>query len=62
MYSETISLLSYFGGVLVITGVIIGTLDKSIKKESRDIYMGILFGISSAIHCVFCFITKANYG
>ena len=45
MYSETISLLSYFGGVLVITGVIIGTLDKSIKKESRDIYMGILFGV-----------------
>jgi len=45
MYNESISLFSYLGGILVIFGVIIGTVKTPQKKSPKDLYLGILYGL-----------------
>ena len=41
MYQEVISLLAYLGGVLVISGVIIGTMERPENRTKREIYIGL---------------------
>ena len=45
MFDEVISIISYFGGVLVITGVIIGTNDHSIKSTPKQLILGVIYGL-----------------
>ena len=45
MYQEVISVFAYFGGVLVISGVIIGTMEKPENKTPKNIYIGVFCGI-----------------
>ena len=44
MYQEVISVFAYFGGVLVIAGVIMGTMEKPENRSPRDIYIGSFYG------------------
>ena len=44
MYQEVISLLAYLGGVLVISGVIIGTMERPENRTKREIYIGLFYG------------------
>ena len=44
MFGEVISLQAYFGGALVITGIIIGFLEKPKNKRPEDIAWGVLYG------------------
>ena len=44
MYQEVISVFAYFGGVLVIAAVIIGTMEKPENRNPRDIYLGFFYG------------------
>ena len=44
MYQEVISVFAYLGGVLVIAGVIIGTMEKPENRSPRDIYIGSFYG------------------
>ena len=44
MYQEVISVFAYLGGVLVIAGVIIGTMEKPDNRSPRDIYIGSICG------------------
>ena len=45
MFGEVISLISYLGGLLVILGVIIGTIDRDLKRTPKEILYGVLFGL-----------------
>ena len=45
MYQEVISIFAYFGGFLVIFGVVIGTMEKPENKTPQNIYIGVLFGV-----------------
>ena len=45
MYQEVISVFAYLGGVLVISGVIIGTMEKPDNKTPKNIYIGVFYGI-----------------
>jgi len=45
MYGEVISFISYIGGTLVIIGVIIGTIDKSLDDSPKQIILGVLYGL-----------------
>ena len=47
MYGEVISFISYIGGTLVIIGVIIGTIDKSIDDSPNQIILGVLLVIAN---------------
>ena len=44
MYGEVISFISYIGGSLVIIGVVIGTIDKSLNDSPKQIILGVLYG------------------
>ena len=44
MYQEVISLFAYMGGALVISGVIIGTMEKPKNRTKREIYIGSFYG------------------
>ena len=44
MYQEVISVFAYFGGVMVISGVIVGTRESSENRTQRDIYIGAFYG------------------
>ena len=44
MYQEVISVFAYFGGVLVISGVIVGTMESPENRTPRDIYIGAFYG------------------
>ena len=44
MFGEIISLQAYFGGALVITGIIISSLEKPKNKRREDIAWGVLYG------------------
>lgn len=44
MYQEVISVFAYFGGALVISGVIVGTMESPENRAPRDIYIGIFYG------------------
>lgn len=45
MYQEIISIFAYLGGLLVIFGVVIGTMEKPENKTPQNIYFGVLFGV-----------------
>ena len=45
MFDEVISIISYLGGVLVITGVIIGTNERNIKTTPKQLVLGVLYGL-----------------
>ena len=45
MFGEVISFISYLGGVLVILGVIIGTIDRDLKRTPKEVLYGVLFGL-----------------
>ena len=45
MFGEVISFISYLGGVLVILGVVIGTIDPGLKKAPKKILNGVIFGL-----------------
>jgi len=45
MFGEVISFISYLGGVLVILGVVIGTIDRDLKRTPKEILYGVLFGL-----------------
>ena len=47
MFGEVISLQAYFGGALVITGIIIGFLEKPKNKRPEDIAWGVLYGFAA---------------
>ena len=44
MYQEVISVFAYFGGVMVISGVIVGTRESPENRTPRDIYIGAFYG------------------
>ena len=44
MFKEVISLQAYFGGILVIIGIIIGTLEVPIDRNRKDIAWGVFYG------------------
>ena len=44
MYQEVISVFAYFGGVMVISGVIVGTRERPENRTPRDIYIGAFYG------------------
>jgi drug/metabolite transporter (DMT)-like permease len=44
MYQEVISVFAYFGGALVISGVIVGTMESPENRDPRDIYIGAFYG------------------
>ena len=44
MYQELISIFAYFGGALVISGVIVGTMESPENRTPRDIYIGTFYG------------------
>ena len=44
MYQEVISVFAYFGGVMVISGVIVGTMESPENRTPRDIYIGAFYG------------------
>lgn len=45
MFGEVISFISYLGGVLVILGVVIGTIDRDLKRTPKEILYGVSFGL-----------------
>ena len=45
MFGEVISFISYLGGVLVILGVVIGTIDRDFKSTPKEILYGVSFGL-----------------
>ena len=45
MFGEVISFISYLGGVLVILGVVIGTIDRDLEKTPKYILYGVSFGL-----------------
>ena len=45
MFGEVISFISYLGGVLVILGVVIGTIDRDLERTSKEILYGVSFGL-----------------
>ena len=47
MFKEVISLQAYFGGALVITGIIIGTLEIPKIRNREDIAWGVLYGFAA---------------
>ena len=45
MFGEVISFISYIGGLLVILGVVIGTIDRDIKSTPKEVLYGVSFGL-----------------
>ena len=45
MFGEVISFISYIGGVLVILGVVIGTIDRDLERTPKEILYGVSFGL-----------------
>ena len=45
MFGEVISFISYLGGVLVIIGVVIGTIDRDLERTPKEILYGVSFGL-----------------
>lgn len=45
MFGEVISFISYIGGVLVILGVVIGTIDRDLDRTPKEILYGVSFGL-----------------
>jgi len=47
MFQETITIQSYIGGILVMAGIMVGTLKISARSDKTDIIKGVLYGISA---------------
>ena len=47
MFGEVISLQAYFGGILVIAGIIIGTLELPKNRSRKNIAWGVLYGFTA---------------
>ena len=47
MFGEVISIQAYFGGVLVIAGIIIGTLEIPKNRSRENIALGVLYGFTA---------------
>ena len=47
MFGEVISLQAYFGGILVIAGIIIGTLELPKNRSRENITWGVLYGFTA---------------
>ena len=47
MFGEVISLQAYFGGILVIAGIIIGTLELPKNRSRENIAWGVLYGFAA---------------
>ena len=47
MFGEVISLQAYFGGILVIAGIIIGTLELPKNRSRENIAWGVLYGFTA---------------
>jgi len=47
MFGEVISIQAYFGGVLVIAGIIIGTLEIPKNRSRENIAWGVLYGFTA---------------
>ena len=45
MFQETITTQSYIGGILVMAGIMVGTLKISARSGKKDIIKGVLYGI-----------------
>ena len=45
MFQETITIQSYIGGILVMAGIMVGTLKISVRSGKKDIIKGVLYGI-----------------
>ena len=45
MFQETITIQSYIGGILVMAGIMVGTLKISARSGKKDIIKGVLYGI-----------------
>jgi len=45
MFGEVISFISYLGGLLVILGVVIGTIDRDLKRTPKEVLYGVSFGL-----------------
>ena len=45
MFQETITIQSYIGGILVMAGIMVGTLKISARSDKTDIVKGVLYGI-----------------
>lgn len=45
MFDEVISIVSYLGGILVITGVIIGTNDRNLNAKPKELVVGVIYGL-----------------
>ena len=45
MFGEVISFISYLGGLLVILGVVIGTIDRDLNRTPKEILYGVSFGL-----------------
>ena len=45
MFGEVISFISYIGGLLVILGVVIGTIDRDLERTPKEILYGVSFGL-----------------
>ena len=45
MFQETITAQSYIGGILVMAGIMVGTLKISVRSGKKDIIKGVLYGI-----------------
>ena len=45
MFGEVISFISYLGGLLVILGVVIGTIDLDLNRTPKEVLYGVSFGL-----------------
>ena len=45
MFQETITIQSYIGGILVMAGIMVGTLKITARSGKKDIIKGVLYGI-----------------
>ena len=53
MFGEVIALRGYFGGVLVISGIVIATVEIPKNKSRKEITQGVMFGLSAQVLTAF---------
>tara|TARA_B000000460_G_scaffold69313_1_gene47612 strand:+ start:116 stop:1003 length:888 start_codon:yes stop_codon:yes gene_type:complete len=53
MFGEVIALRGYFGGILVISGIVIATIELPKNKSRKEITQGIIFGIIAQVLTAF---------
>ena len=53
MFGEVIAIRGYFGGILVISGIVIATVEIPKNKSRKDITQGIIFGLIAQVLTAF---------